>query len=73
MQNLPGEIWKLVKAVSYYVSEQRESPWLAAFEIVHNNSCFFRTPNGICHHVLLRNHTHAFSPDDESEGLFLLS
>ena len=38
IDNLLGEIWKLVNSVSF-VSQQRGSPWLSAFEIFDNNIC----------------------------------
>ena len=38
VEDFLNEIWKLVNIVSY-LSQQRGSPWIDAFEILHNNSC----------------------------------
>ena len=62
VENLLDEIWKFVKLVSY-VSQQRGSPWLDAFGILHSiticNLLFIRTPNVQYCCVI---HTHAISP-----------
>ena len=55
IDSLLDEIWKLVNSVSY-VSQQRESPWLSAFEIFHNNSKCLLELRGVWYLA-----THAFS------------
>ena len=46
VENLLHKIWKLVNLVSY-VSQQRESLWLYAFEMFHNNDCLLELWRGM--------------------------